>query len=670
VRCETAQRAVGEAMDDPAVSLATSVEHHTASCPICSRFEAGSWRLRELTRFEVAPPVPDMVPTIMATVQDEVADRLLGWAPMPKPALPVRIRRRTRAVLRVARGATAWGLRQRAALTALVIGLVVGLVVSTGVLAPVRRVDQAALATEIPHNLTAAATELAGYRATFDVTERDWNPKVPLRTFQVDLAYRAPERVRVQVKDTTRYPSLEWPRNDLSLVSDGTTWRMRGPDPCPAAALPACPQATPVDRSIVRRSPFDPGTPLPTDVILPLTVLAPLDRVSVLGTDHVAGRDAIDVQMAYQDATPLFDSVRFLGSWRPFFPQDVVVVALDLDTWFPLSYRVFPASGPDRAAWSDRMGLPDESPDTPVFEATTVSLSTSLPPPSLFAAQRGPQAVDEHFVELPRPGALVGAACSASADPVQPCDRGGLAPYRFGHFPRTPGRPYDETVLAYARGLSWLTVTRVVGWDRLDPYGVGPFAERVDLPRGKGLGLYEPASADQPRRVSVHTEQGEFLLASNLPRERLLNVAASLPVTGLGLPKRWRVHEWAGGVVRMGVAKADFALLDPTYLPPGYRRAAAQTVTVGEVTGVSVAYRRPGAELDGVGLLLYQAKGGEMPPPDSPDVEAVTVRKVQGRWSADDHLLEWVEGGVYRSVGGPSFDLATLLRVAEGLRSP
>jgi hypothetical protein len=28
-----------------------------------------------------------------------------------------------------------------------------------------------------------------------------------------------------------------------------------------------------------------------------------------------------------------------------------------------------------------------------------------------------------------------------------------------------------------------------------------------------------------------------------------------------------------------------------------------------------------------------------------------------------------VEGGVYRSLDGPSLDLATLLRVAEGLRS-
>jgi hypothetical protein len=671
VRCETAQRAIGEAMDDQSAGLSTTVEDHARTCPICSRFEAGAWRLRELTRFEVAPPVPDMVPAIMGRIQDEVADRLLGWAPMPKPPLHRRIRARVRAVVGTIGGAASWGLRQRAALTMLVVGLVVGLVVSTGVLAPVHRVDPVALAAEIPRDLVAASAELSGYRATFDVVERNWTTKVPLRTFQVDLAFRAPERIRVEVRDTTAYPSAEWPRNDLSLLSDGRSWRIRGLDPCPAAALPACPLDEPVDRSMVRRAPFDPGTPLPTDVILPMTVLAPLDRVSVLGTDRVAGREAIDVQLVYQDASPLFDALRFLGSWRSFFPQDVVVVALDLQTWFPLSYRVFPAAGAERAAWAERMGLPPEPPDQPVFEATARSLSTILPPASLFDVAKGPGAVDERFEDLPLPPSPgTGASCSASSDPIQPCNRAGLAPYRFGRFPKAGGRTYQQSVLAFARGMTWLTVTHVVGWDRPEPYGVGTFAEAVDLSAGRGVAFYEPASIEEPRRVAIHTRQGEFLLASNLPRDRLLAVAGSLPVTGRALPKRWRILEWPGGVIREGVARADFSLLGPTFLPSGYRQAGAQTVTIGEMTGVSVAYRRPGAELDGVGLVVYQATGAVLPPPDSPGAQSVKVRGVDGRWSPDEHLLEWVQGGIYRSLTGPSLYLPTLLRVAEGLREP
>jgi hypothetical protein len=39
-----------------------------------------------------------------------------------------------------------------------------------------------------------------------------------------------------------------------------------------------------------------------------------------------------------------------------------------------------------------------------------------------------------------------------------------------------------------------------------------------------------------------------------------------------------------------------------------------------------------------------------------------------GRWSPDDHLLEWVEGGVYRSLSGAAFDLTTIAQIAESLR--
>ena len=40
-----------------------------------------------------------------------------------------------------------------------------------------------------------------------------------------------------------------------------------------------------------------------------------------------------------------------------------------------------------------------------------------------------------------------------------------------------------------------------------------------------------------------------------------------------------------------------------------------------------------------------------------------------GRWSPGRHLLEWVDGGVYRSLSAPALDLPTLLRVARSLRS-
>jgi hypothetical protein len=405
---------------------------------------------------------------------------------------------------------------------------------------------------------------------------------------------------------------------------------------------------------------------MPTDVIVPMTVLAASNRVSVIGPDSVAGHDAVAVQLAYQDATSLFQYLHFLGSWRPFFPQDRVQVWLDRDTWFPLRYDVVPAAGQERAAWATQMGLPVESADRPVFTATVRELSTAPPAADQFTVHAGPEAVDEGFQDasLPSPG-----RCSASASPIQLCQTAGLQLYRYGRFLRSPLRPYYESVLAYARGLSWLTVTRVESWKQDSLFGIGAFPETVKFPGGKGTAYYEPATANDPRRLALHTTRGEFLLATNLPRADLLLAAISMPVTGQSQPAAWRVHHWSGGVVQEGIDEPGFVLLVPTYLPPGYTQVAAQTARTDRSTGVTIVYRRPAAELDGVGLILYQADGQTLAPPNSPDEEGVTVGAVTGRWSPDQHLLEWVDHGVYRSLSGPSFDLAVLLKVADSLRA-
>jgi hypothetical protein len=95
----------------------------------------------------------------------------------------------------------------------------------------------------------------------------------------------------------------------------------------------------------------------------------------------------------------------------------------------------------------------------------------------------------------------------------------------------------------------------------------------------------------------------------------------------------------------------------------------AETVDSPQVRGVTIVYRRSAAELGGIGLSLYQAVGEGLPPPQSVSEEAVTVAGVVGRWSAESHVLEWVDGGVYRSITSPAFDLTTLLRVANSLQT-
>jgi hypothetical protein len=39
-----------------------------------------------------------------------------------------------------------------------------------------------------------------------------------------------------------------------------------------------------------------------------------------------------------------------------------------------------------------------------------------------------------------------------------------------------------------------------------------------------------------------------------------------------------------------------------------------------------------------------------------------------GRFSAGRSELEWVEGGIYRAISAPGFDLATIVGIAESLR--
>lgn len=645
MRCDAAQSAVSSAMDER-FPVDPETERHVEKCPACSRFSAGAWRIRDAARFELAPPVPDMVPAIMARIRDQEADRILGWGPQPSPILT-------------------WLNRRKANVAAAAVGIILGLVLTSGGLIPIQSTtNTAALASEIPRQLVQAASGLEGYQATFDIIESNWAKAVPRRTFVANLSYLAPESFRVEVRDTSRYPSEAWPRNDLTMVTDGRSWEATGPDPCPSSSLPACPTAGPVRRSIVERPPFDARTAMPTDVILPMTVLAAADRVVVVGPDSVAGHDAIAVQLAYQDAASLFQYLHFLGSWRPFFPQDRVEVWLDRDTWFPLRYDVLPAPGRERADWATQMGLPPEPADKPVFVANARDLSTDPPDASTFAVHAGPEAVDQGFQDLSLPDP---AKCGRS-DLIQLCAATGPQLYRYGRFLRSPLRPYYESILAYSQGLGWLTISRVQGWTQPALFGIGPFPETVKLSAAKGIAYYQPATATDPRRLAMHTARGEFLLATNLPRAQLLSIASSLPVVGLAQPEEWRVHRWSGGVVEQGVAKADFPLLAPSYLPPGYARVAVQTARSDRATGVTFVYRRPAAELDGVGLVLYQADGQTMAPPDSPDEQAVGIGAITGRWSPEQHLLEWVDGSVYRSLSGPAFDLATLLRVALSLR--
>ena len=145
---------------------------------------------------------------------------------------------------------------------------------------------------------------------------------------------------------------------------------------------------------------------------------------------------------------------------------------------------------------------------------------------------------------------------------------------------------------------------------------------------------------------------------------------------GLPQPPSWLLHRWTGGYVLDGltvdraVRRAGFPLLLPRSLPPGYRPVAAEVTRAGRTSMVTIAYRRPAAEMDGVGLLLSEASGQPLPPATGADQVMVPVRSIIARWSPDESRLEWVEGRTYVSLCASAFDLPELLAIAASLGAP
>jgi hypothetical protein len=543
-----------------------------------------------------------------------------------------------------------------------------------GGLPGVRRGPDPALATEIPRLVFESSTQVTSYRATFDIKESNFLPAPPLRylnvrRFEARVAFESPERFRAVIKDRSRYPAGPWPRNDIVLAVDRDRWAIRGPATCPRQSLPDCAIGGRETREVRGREPFDGDALLPADVVVPVRTLAGSDRVRLAGEGSALGRPVVLVELSYRDATPLFAYLQAGGSWRPFYPLDRVVVSLDRETWFPLAYEVRPAAGGERDRWAVQNSLPHEPPDRAVFVATARSFSTEPQPkdwqPLSVGEETGGPNEGFRDEELQAISEKIGSA------PVLPADTAGLRRYRSGTF-TSDDHSREEVLLSFVRGLSWLKIRQTRTWSQPEPFGeIGPLATPTRI--GSGVGYYEPATAMLGRRLWIHAREIDLYLESNLPRDDFLRVAASLPVRGEPAPQAWLVRRLSGGLTieRTSLARARSVapfLLLPTSMPNGYRVGPVHVARMAGRTGVTVFFRRPGTELDGVGIRLHQVEGEPLPPPVDPDVLAVRVRGVVGRFSPVRAELEWVEDGVYRSLRGTALDVAGLLRMAESLR--
>ena len=618
--CDVAERAISARLDGERDADSGEAERHLEGCPRCRRFEADARRLRAVARLEGAAPVPDLVGRIMAEVEAA-----------PRPA-------RGRQGLRLA--------------GAFVAGAVAAAILLSGI-PGLRRGPAPALASQIPRRIVDRSGAIDAYAASFRVTEYGFHPRVPERAFRADVTFAAPERLRVTVRDLTEYPTATWPSNDVTLAVDGARWSLDAPT-CPRAALPTCSFAARRVQAVVGREPFDHDAPAPTDVVLPMRILAGTERVRVVGHRTVLGREADVVALAYADAAPVLDFLQIGGVWRPLYPRDQVRIAVDRATSFPLGVRVTAASGAERTAWASRMGLGAEAGGAILLDLRLTSLATEVPPGWEPAPARAETAVDEGFRDRP----VAGLATTLGGAPLVPAELMGLRPYRAGAFADRPG----EALLSFADGLRWLTVRQTRNWNEPALFGdVGQQASPVRLPSG-GTAYYEPATGSSGRRLSIHAGGWDLALESNLPRSTLLRVAASIPVEGRPVPPGWLDQ-----ITLQEALGASPSVLVPTDLPDGARLTSVHR---GDAGGITMYFRRPTAELDGVGIRLHQADGVDLPPPLEPDVLAVEVRGGLGRYSASRGELEWVEEGVYRSLAGGGLDLRGLLRVAASLERP
>lgn len=626
MRCDVVERELSVALDGELID--GRALSHVESCPRCRTFQAEARRIRDLVRVEPAPEVPDLVGPIMERVREE----------------PPR------------RSRQGWG-REIAAFAAAAV--VVALV--AGGLPGVRRGTPTVRAAEIARRVAEASREISEYRAVFDVVERGFAREVPVRRFEVRVAFRAPERFRSEVRDRTEYPSEDWPRNDVTLAVDGDRWSLLAPITCPREALPACASGERRMLAARGREPFDDDPPLPTDVILPVKTLSGAGRLRVLGEGTLSGRRVVRVALDHRDATPLLAFLQAGGSWRPFFPLDRVEVSLDAETWFPLAYRVRAAGGAERDSWAVRNGLPAEDPGRTLLMVRSRVFEESVPTGWRPRARRA-GAIDRGFREV----ASAELAGAAGFEPSTPTDAAGLARYRVGVLRA------GEVVTSYARGLTWLRIRETRSWDQEALFGdVGPLAARVALPGG-GVAYHEPPTATQGRRLAIHGRGSDLSLESNLPLARLLEVAASMPVRGRPVPDAWRTRRLPGGTLEVGVGRGRAArafprLSLPRRLPAEYRLWTMHLFRGPEGTAVTAFFRRPGGELDGVGIRLHQAEGTALAPPSDPGALAVRVRGRTGRFSPLRGELEWVEDGVYLSLRADGLDLDHLVEVAESL---
>ena len=635
MNCDRAQAAISERMDGERLPgrVATMVESHVEGCANCRAFAERASSVRAAVRIRPAERIPDLVEPIMARVAS------------------VDLPRATRTGRRRAGGARPRSLAPVAA--ALSVGLVAGSLVVGG---PWQDRDgrSVASAADVIRRVGVAARHVQAYHATFTIEERGLQPDVPLRSFQAELWFAAPSRYRLDVHDTTRYPTKAWTPTDLRYVEAGTAVMQRGPTGCPAILPPS--ECLPTRRVVRYRSAYSTEAPLVTDLVVPLEVLANPRGLTVERTGTVLGREAVLVRTSFARAAPLLPFLQMGGTWRPFFHGDRVDLWVDAGDWSPLRWTVYPSESPERADWELRFGRLPEPADTPILDVAVTATDHEAPGRGRFAAAHATPTVP--VTEL---------AERVGFHPVTPTATEDLALTEAAAPGGGGGGP--QSILTYSSGLTYVRVAERRHWNALGLFGqVDEGAERVQV--GDGVAYYEPADERQGRRLAIHTEDTNLYLESNLPREDLLAVAASLPLDGVALPdpegSGVRAHA-RRLTLAQAQARTTFRFGLPDRLPSGYVLASVERAVIGGVEGVTLLLRQRESDLGAEPVRIHLEATDALPPAAASDQETVALGDIEARWTPSQHRLEWIRRGVYRSIDGAGVDLPTLMAIAASV---
>lgn len=565
--------------------LSPEAGEHLATCRICAAFQADLTRLDEL-------------------LARDRFDRAAFYSPPPSRSYSPPPSRT---------GAGEWWWVAAAAL----IGVLVG-----AVMAGPGRLDTIQ-AHELDDRLHTASPTLSGLEAELVVVERGWHPGVPERIYGGNLAYSAPEQLAIDLIDTTQYPDGPWIPNDIVVeVSDGDT-RSVASAPCPVEGLPGCLEP-PIETARQNLRPFDESVLAPLQIV-GSTSFARWGGLDVIANPILDGTPTIQVETTVA-GTDLVTAITDRGAWREFHPTDRVVMWLDEDLLVPIRVEVFAVDSPERELWEVRHGYTDDR-ERPIFVISMSRLTARPAPVEIDVSQDAPSGgfVDDPVEDVPEPD-------------LPP----GFQPHRLGHRPLPDGGRID--VATWSDGRSWLMVEATTSWSESRLFGMtSAFTRQVQL--GSGSVGYLAPDGDT---LSLHAEGTDMVVSGSVPEDVLVDVAASVEVTGRPVPSDW----------------AEASVLAPEQLPEG--------TLVPEVEGWSILGKVDGDRTDilltgsGSRSVLVSAQPGErLEPPVGADVTAVDVRGVGGRFDAGSGSLEWVEDGVAYMLRSDTVGRDDLIRLAE-----